>query len=597
MAKFCSNCGEPATGGKFCSHCGTKYDEQNSTSTIQMAASQAQSAFTAPKYKGHKDAMTSAFIKQATNGPNGAAIPMAKAIHSSFVNVNAPSQEKKHAKSFIPSAIPSAATGVEAQRCYEECVNTIRQANAQHNNENGVRLFKKNCKNYGSGLMNVSDFHSSIVQELGPHKTIEFIPLLARLVPDETRRRELVQFNDQMVDQGEMTQFDAFGSNSAPAFPAPAASERAMVVSGQTGPSKGVLKNRYADHPNCDICKIGFDVTKRRHQCRYCGQFVCNNCSPVRFLIPPGKQFENAKGYDPAVPQRTCIQCTAELQPLQEELIRKYAVSNTENLHEARGRFHAPYSNSLVKECQNAADIIGNFFRNEWGSSADRSIPITFLEKAHGIALMTIIKAGFLVTGKIGTGLVIAKLPNGSWSAPSAIGTIGLGGGLEIGGEIVEVMIILGSESAVKVFHKPQINLGGGLDLAVGPFGRSAEAVASASKSGLNANYSYSMSKGLYAGISLQGAVIASRTDINRKFYGQELQPQQILSGYVEQPTAAAPLYEALNKATQSITTHREQVLRRASIMGACRLCNCPSFVAHTRQVWNKECKVCKHVH
>lgn len=200
-----------------------------------MAASQAQSAFTAPKYKGHKDAMTSAFIKQATNGPNGAAIPMAKAIHSSFVNVNAPSQEKKHAKSFIPSAIPSAATGVEAQRCYEECVNTIRQANAQHNNENGVRLFKKNCKNYGSGLMNVSDFHSSIVQELGPHKTIEFIPLLARLVPDETRRRELVQFNDQMVDQGEMTQFDAFGSNSAPAFPAPAASERAMVVSGRTG--------------------------------------------------------------------------------------------------------------------------------------------------------------------------------------------------------------------------------------------------------------------------------------------------------------------------------------------------------------------------
>lgn len=330
---------------------------------------------------------------------------------------------------------------------------------------------------------------------------------------------------------------------------------------------------------------------------RSCGQFICSSCSPVRLLVPPGKQIEGAKGYDPSIPQRVCIQCAPQLHSMQDELVAQYAQSQNENLHEARGRLHVPFTSSLHKECQNAADILGNFFRDEWGASADRSIPVAILQKAHGLALMTVVKAGFLVSGKIGTGLVVAKLPDGSWSAPSAIGTFGLSGGFEIGGELIEVMIILGSEGAVKVFHKPQVNLGAGLDIAVGPFGRSAEAAAAVSAGGLNANYSYSLSKGFYAGISLQGAIIASRSDLNRKFYGRDLQPSDLLSGFVEQPNAARPLYEAIDRAMQGIDDHKNESLRRSSIMGPCRMCNCPMFVAHTTQVWNKNCKTCKHVH
>lgn len=318
----------------------------------------------------------------------------------------------------------------------------------------------------------------------------------------------------------------------------------------------------------------------------------------MRLLIPPNMVFEGAKKYEPSVPQRVCIQCAPQLHQYQDELVAEYAQSQEQNLHESKGALiHVPFSSSLMKECNNAADIIGNFFRDSWGASADRSIPVAFLQKAHGLAIMTIIKAGFLVTGKIGTGLVVAKLPDGSWSAPSAIGTIGLGGGFEIGGEIVEVMIILGSEGAVKVFHKPQVNLGAGLDVTVGPYGRSALAAAAVSTSGLNANYSYSQSKGLYAGISLQGAVIAARSDLNRKFYGRDLAPGEILSGYVAQPNAARPLYEAIDMAMQGVEDHKSEVLRRSSIMGPCRLCNCPMFSAHTKQIWNKNCKTCKHVH
>ncbi|CAH0514357.1 unnamed protein product [Peronospora belbahrii] len=502
--------------------------------------------------------------------------------------------------------VPLAATGIEAQQLYEHCVNTIRACKGG-NNEQGVKEFKHNCRKFGLKKMDVQVFYTSLVAQLGAERTRTFIATLARLVPDDERRKELVDYNAQqralsventngLVTNGHTDERQLVLANTNSSRTETLRSD--STVSSKDGAiGKGILNNRYADHPNCDVCNVRFDVTKRRHQCRKCGLFICSSCSPVRLLVPPGRQAEGAKSYDASIPQRVCIQCAPQLHPLQDELVATYAQSQTDNIHEARTRFHVPYTNSLNKECCNAADIIGNFFRNDWGSSADRAIPVAFLQKAHGLAVMTVIKAGFLVSGKIGTGLVVAKLPDGSWSAPSAIGTFGLSGGFEVGGEMVEVMIILGSERAVKVFHKPQVNLGAGLDLAVGPYGRSAQAAAAASTSGLNANYSYSQSRGLFAGISLQGAILAARTDLNRKFYGRDLQPSELLSGYVEQPVAARPLYEAIDNAMRGIEDHKEEQQRRSSVLGPCRLCNCPMFQPHTTQVWNKKCKTCNHVH
>ncbi|RHY02817.1 hypothetical protein B5M09_010632 [Aphanomyces astaci] len=159
-----------------------------------------------------------------------------------------------------------------------------------------------------------------------------------------------------------------------------------------------------------------------------------------------------------------------------------------------------PYSSTMEKECRNAADIVGNFFRDDWGASKDRSIPASFLEKAHGLAILTIAKAGFLISAQAGTGLVIAKLPDGTWSAPSGIGTV---------------------------------NLGAGLDITVGPYGRAAQAAAMVGPGGLGANYAYSQSKGFYAGLSLTGTIIAVRKELNLKFYGRSLEASAILSGDV----------------------------------------------------------------
>ncbi|CEG49020.1 hypothetical protein F442_15861 [Plasmopara halstedii] len=611
MVKFCTNCGAQNAGGKFCSECGSRLadDDRSLSSSYMSSASSAPSAMPLASSFG---AATAASAFRSDSSPYGGNSyqhsPLKNTFNGSMSQPPPPpppqpyipepvpttfrSSFNNNSTSFAPilvtsDPVPPAATGVEANQYYERCVSTIRDSKGG-NNEIGVKQFKQNCRKYGLKEMDVQAFYASLVTELGVEGTSSFVPTLARLVPDDDRRKELVEYNAQ--------QRGGFGGSTNGtndrqlALVSRSSSFRdsfrgdLMRRSSTGSQSKGLLNNRYADHPNCDVCNVRFDVTKRRHQCRKCGLYVCSSCSPVRLLVPPEMVIEGAKNYDPSLPQRVCIQCAPILHPLQDGLVAKYAQSQTDNFHEARGRLHIPFSSSLNKECCNAADIIGNFFRGDWASSADQAVPVAFLQKAHGLAIMTVIKAGFLVSGKIGTGLVIAKLPDGSWSAPSAIGTFGLSGGFELGGEIVEVMIILGTEGAVKVFHKPQVNLGAGLDITVGPYGRVAQAAASASASGLNANYSYSQSKGLFAGISLQGAILAARSDLNRKFYGRDLQPSELLSGYVAQPVAARPLYEAIDNAMRGVENHHMVKNRRASMMGPCRLCNCPVFQAHTAQ-------------
>ena len=93
------------------------------------------------------------------------------------------------------------------------------------------------------------------------------------------------------------------------------------------------------------------------------------------------------------------------------------------------------------------------------------------------IAVITIVKAGFLWSGRAGTGLVIAKLPDGSWSAPSAIAAVGAGVGLQIGAEITDFVFVLNNAAAVRAFsQKGNLTLGANISIAAGPTGRTTEA-------------------------------------------------------------------------------------------------------------------------
>lgn len=166
----------------------------------------------------------------------------------------------------------------------------------------------------------------------------------------------------------------------------------------------------------------------------------------------------------------------------------------------------------------------------------------------QGLAVLSVLKAGFLGSGRFGSGIVVARLADGGWSAPSAIATAGAGFGGQIGFELTDFVFILNDAAAVRTFSQAgSITLGGNVSIAAGPVGRNAEAAGAASTKGVAAVFSYSKTKGLFAGVSLEGSVLVERKDANAKLYNGQVTARQLLSGSVPSPQAADPLMQVLN--------------------------------------------------
>ena len=167
---------------------------------------------------------------------------------------------------------------------------------------------------------------------------------------------------------------------------------------------------------------------------------------------------------------------------------------------------------------------------------------------AQGLAVITVIKAGFLGSARFGSGIVVARLSDGSWSAPSAIATGGGGFGGQIGFELTDFVFILNNASAVRTFSQQgSMTLGGNVSIAAGPVGRNAEAAGAASLKGVAGVFSYSKTKGLFAGVSIEGSVLVERRDANEKLYHSRMTARQLLEGGVRPPPEAEPLMRVLN--------------------------------------------------
>ena len=111
------------------------------------------------------------------------------------------------------------------------------------------------------------------------------------------------------------------------------------------------------------------------------------------------------------------------------------------------------------------------------------------------------------------------------------------------------MLVVLNSQDAVDAFASTaQMSLGTEIGMAVGPFGRSAETAVTAGDGGASAVFSYAHSKGLFAGVALHACVVLARPDCNESFYGADHAVDAILSGGVERPRAAQPLYDALDE-------------------------------------------------
>lgn len=210
---------------------------------------------------------------------------------------------------------------------------------------------------------------------------------------------------------------------------------------------------------------------------------------------------------------------------------------------------HAGFS--LPSECQRAAHILQGFLADpSHPESALNSIPKSVLLQAKGLAVFTVVKAGFVWSGKAGSGVVIARLPDGSWSAPSCIFTAGVGFGFQIGADLTEFVIVMNTEDAVRSFGLAgNLTIGGSLSTAVGPIGTGTGVSSAILHS--SPMFTYSRSKGLYGGLSLEGTVLMENKDANTNFYGQSIPAMDLLLGKVPAPEAASVMYEVVEAAEQ----------------------------------------------
>jgi lipid-binding SYLF domain-containing protein len=172
----------------------------------------------------------------------------------------------------------------------------------------------------------------------------------------------------------------------------------------------------------------------------------------------------------------------------------------------------------------------------------EKAIPRDVLRQAKGLAIMSVVKAGFIFSAKGGQGVVIARTRRG-WSGPSFIATGGGGWGLQAGAQVTDFVIVLNTEAAVKAFSRGgNVTIGVDLSAAAGPVGRTAAGAVMPTA----AVYTYSRSKGLFAGVSLEGAVIGTQRQSNFNYYGKPVRADSILIGVTKPPPGAAALRHAL---------------------------------------------------
>lgn len=179
----------------------------------------------------------------------------------------------------------------------------------------------------------------------------------------------------------------------------------------------------------------------------------------------------------------------------------------------------------------------------------DYEIPEAVLKDAYGIAVIPqVIKAGFMLGGRYGKGVLSVLDDSGSWSNPVFISIAGGSLGWQLGVQSTDIVLVFKKKRSIEAISKGKFTLGSDASIAVGPVGRHAEAQTDL---GLKAEiYSYSRSRGFFAGISLEGSALQIDRDANAAFYGKPgISANDILNNKgVKAPAEAENLKESIRK-------------------------------------------------
>lgn len=156
-------------------------------------------------------------------------------------------------------------------------------------------------------------------------------------------------------------------------------------------------------------------------------------------------------------------------------------------------------------------------------------IPAMLMKKAEGIVIIpNLIKAGLGIGGQRGKGVAMVKKANGTWSDPVFVILTGGSIGFQAGVQSIDLVLVFTKGSILTSLAKGEFTLGGDIGVAAGPIGRSSSATTDTK---FDAEvYSYSRSRGLFAGITLEGSKMAPDNDANKAFYKVNYTPSSIFS-------------------------------------------------------------------
>jgi lipid-binding SYLF domain-containing protein len=184
--------------------------------------------------------------------------------------------------------------------------------------------------------------------------------------------------------------------------------------------------------------------------------------------------------------------------------------------------------------------------------ASDNAVPTSILQKAEAIAVFpSTIKGAFIVGAQRGRGIISVRDANGAWSNPAFLTLTGGSVGFQIGGQAVDIVLVVMNRRGVENLLMNQFEIGGEASATAGPVGR--DAAASTDVQMRAQILSYSRSRGLFAGVSLKGAAIRQDEDSNQAFYGTRLRTRDIvLDGKATQPQSA----EAVMQWQAALTQH-----------------------------------------
>jgi len=198
---------------------------------------------------------------------------------------------------------------------------------------------------------------------------------------------------------------------------------------------------------------------------------------------------------------------------------------------------------------QNAANVL-----KEIMDAPDKGIPEEVLDNAKCIVVVPhLIKAGFIVGGKHGRGVATCRTANG-WSAPAFISVGGGSWGLQIGAEGVDLVMLVMNDKGLQHLLSSKFQISGEGSAAAGPVGRHASA---GTDWKMNAELlTYSRSKGAFAGLTLEGAVVEQDADSTEAIYGKDIPFRRVLTGNIPAPPAAASFMAAVGRAGHKADAH-----------------------------------------